>query len=87
MGEIAKFTAKTAIKLNDRQIQILQKAIKEKGYIFTAREICNEYGISENTARSDLKGLFELNLLGQFKTGNSISYIAPSDLIERLQTQ
>lgn len=87
MGEIARFTAKTALKLNDRQIQILQKAIKEKGYIFTAREICNEYGISENTARSDLKGLFELNLLGQFKTGNSISYIAPSDLIERLQTQ
>lgn len=86
MGEIAKFTATASVKINDRQIQILQKAVKESGYIFTAREICNEYGVSENTARSDLKTLFDLNLLGQFKAGNSISYIAPSDLVERLKT-
>ncbi|WGE34408.1 Fic family protein [Actinobacillus genomosp. 1] len=80
---IADFTAKT--KISHRQIQILQKAVKETGYIFTAKEISNEYGISENTARSDLKALLDLNLLGQFKIGNAIGYISPNDLLERLK--
>ena len=85
MGEIAKFTAKSSVKINDRQMRILQKAVKNTGYIFTAKEICNEYGVTENTARKDLKTLHDLNLLGVFKVGKSTGYISPSDLLERLQ--
>ncbi|MDP8042704.1 Fic family protein [Pasteurella atlantica] len=85
VGEVAKFTARSTKKINNRQIQILQKAVKESGYIFTVKEICNEYDVSENTARKDLKALSQLNLLGTFKNGNTTAYISPSDLLERLK--
>ncbi|MFZ7143502.1 Fic family protein [Avibacterium avium] len=82
---IAAFTARQSIKLNRRQVQILQKAVKESGAIFTAKEVSNELGVAENTARSDLKALLDLGLLGKLKSGNAISYIAPNNLIERLK--
>ncbi|QPB42677.1 Fic family protein [Rodentibacter haemolyticus] len=82
---ISSYTTKVTPKLNNRQIGILQKAVKENGYIFTAKEISNEYGISENTARKDLNTLLKLNLLGQFKIGQTMGYISPNDLIERLR--
>lgn len=82
---IAIFTSKQQIKLNHRQVQILQKAVKEGGAIFTAKEVSNELGVAENTARSDLKTLLELELLGTLKSGNTISYIAPNNLIDRLK--
>lgn len=82
---IAKFTASVVPRLNDRQIQLLQKAAKEMGTIFTAKEVSIEYGITENTARKDLKRLADLNLFGQLKSGNQVGYISPSDLLERLQ--
>lgn len=79
---IVKF--KIGNRLNDRQVQILQKAVKETGATFTAKEISNEFGISENTARKDLNCLLNLKLLGQIKTGNTINYISPNDLLQRL---
>ena len=82
---IAKFTASVEPKLNDRQLQLLQKAAKETGTIFTAKEISIEYGISENTARKDLKRLADMDLFGQLKSGNQIGYISPNDLLERLK--
>ncbi|TCP95323.1 Fic family protein [Cricetibacter osteomyelitidis] len=82
---IAQYAETVTPKLNYRQIQILQKAVKESGHIFTAKEISNEYGIAENTARKDLNALLELGLLGRFKTGQTVSYISPNDLIERLK--
>lgn len=63
----------------------LQKAVKEQGYLFTATEISTEYAIAENTARSDLKVLYDLSLLNSFKSGNSMIYIAHSNLLERLR--
>lgn len=85
LGEIAKLTAHSAITFNDRQIQILQKAVKNTGIIFTVKEISNQFSIAENTARADLKMLADLNLLGQLKSGNALAYIAPNDLLSRLQ--
>lgn len=84
VSEIAQFTAKLPIKLNERQIQILQKAVKESGYIFTVKEVCNTFGITENTARSDLKQLLELELLGQLKMGRTVGYVSLADLKNRL---
>ena len=68
---IAKFTASVVPRLNDRQIQLLQKAAKEMGTIFTAKEVSIEYGITENTARKDLKRLADLNLFGQLKSASA----------------
>ncbi|AZI13429.1 Fic family protein [Avibacterium paragallinarum] len=84
-GAIVAFTTKKQVKFNRRQIQILQKAVKESGAIFTAKEVSNELGISENTARSDLNALLNFELLGVIKSGRAIFYIAPNDLIERLK--
>lgn len=71
--------------LHYRQIQILQKAAKEPGKIFSAKEISNEYGISDNTARKDLNQLADLKLLATLKSGKSTNYISPNDLLERLK--
>jgi fic family protein len=71
--------------LSYRQIQILQKAAKEPGKIFSAKEISNEYVISDNTARKDLNQLAELKLLATLKKGKSTNYISPNDLLERLK--
>lgn len=82
---IASYTA--THKLNHRQIQILQKAVKENGNIFTAKEVSNLFGVAENTARNDLNLLKELGLFGHIKIGQTIGYISPNDLIERMQRQ
>lgn len=82
--KIATFVAKLPIKLNERQIQILQKAVKSGGYIFTVKEISNEFGVTENTARSDLKELLELGLLGEMKIGRTVGYISLNDLNHKL---
>lgn len=71
--------------LNYRQVQILQKAVKETGHIFTAKEVSNEYGVAENTARTDLNRLLELKLLGSIKIGQVTGYVSPKGLIERLK--
>lgn len=71
--------------LSYRQIQILQRAAKEPGKIFSAKEISNEYGISDNTARKDLNQLSDLKLLATLKSGKSTNYISPNDLLERLK--
>ncbi|KLT71995.1 Fic family protein [Neisseria arctica] len=81
---IAKYTEKIG-KLNQRQIGILQKAMEESGKIFTAQEIANQYGVSLNTARSDLSKLGEHRFLVPFKSGNALEYVAPQDLLERLE--
>lgn len=84
---IAIFTAQVSPKLNIRQVQILQKAVRETGAIFTAKEISNEYGIAENTARKDLNRLKELKLLGIITNGNAVNYITPNDLLERIKAK
>ena len=86
IGDIQQFMVNKNVKLNDRQIRILQKAAKEKGYLFTAKEIHTEYGIAENTARSDLKILHDLGLLTVFKSGNAMTYVATNDLLQKLNS-
>lgn len=71
--------------LTYRQIQILQRAAKESGKIFNAKEVSNEYGVSDSTARKDLNQLAELKLLATLKVGKSTNYISPNDLLERLK--
>lgn len=70
--------------LNFVQKDILKKATKEPGRLFTVKEISNSYSISENTARTYLSALVDNKLLLQTKDGRTILYISPSDLRTRL---
>ncbi|WP_286640183.1 Fic family protein [Thiopseudomonas alkaliphila] len=71
--------------LNFVQKDILKKATKEPGRIFTVKEIANSYMISDNTARTYLNSLVKYKLLLQTKDGRTILYLSPSDLRVRLK--
>ncbi|WP_137938123.1 Fic family protein [Chitinivorax sp. B] len=62
--------------LNFRQGQLLSKVLRHPGRVFHTREVKNEFGISENTARADLEKLVELNVLAASKQGKTIRYVA-----------
>jgi len=70
--------------LQSRQLDILKKACRDPGRIFTAAVIKNEYAVSLNTARSDLEKLAGLKLLLPHKMGKTKCYIAPADLLEKI---
>jgi len=70
--------------LNFVQKDVLKKATKEPGRIFTVKEVSNSYMIVENTARTYLNALVNLKLLLQTKDGRTALYLSPSDLRNRL---
>jgi Fic family protein len=71
-------------ELRPRQLDILKKACREPGQIFTATIIKNEYSVSLNTARSDLERLESLKFLIPYKEGKTIHYVAPSNLLDKI---
>lgn len=73
-------------KLNFIQKDLIKKAVKEPGRVFSAKEISNSYSISENTSRSYLAKLAEMKLFLSTKDGRTIIYIAPSDLLSKLKS-
>jgi Fic family protein len=84
--KIAEILEKTTWgnKLNFIQKDLIKKAVKEPGRIFSAKEISNSYTISANTARAYLAKLAELKLFLTTKDGKTLIYIAPSDLLSKL---
>ncbi|WP_206542502.1 Fic family protein [Pseudomonas sp. TTU2014-080ASC] len=66
------------------QKDLIKKAVKEPGRVFTVKEIANSYSISDNTARGHLTKLVEQKLFFCSKDGRAIIYIAPSDLASKL---
>ena len=77
-------TSRFSSILNFVQKDLIKKATKEPGRIFTVKEIANSYVISENTARSYLKSLVKHKLLLETKDGRTSLYMSPSDLRLRL---
>lgn len=71
-------------QLDTREIELLKIAMEHKGKTFSAKEVANQFNISENTARKHLKNLASLQLLAQMKSGNGVVFISPADLRERL---
>lgn len=84
--KIAEILEKTSWgnKLNFIQKDLIKKAVKEPGRIFSAKEVSNSYTISANTARTYLAKLAELKLFLTTKDGKTLIYIAPSDLLSKL---
>lgn len=71
-------------QLNFAQREILKKAVKNPGRIFTVKEVKNDFGITDNTARAYLNNLVKFKLLIRSKDGKTIQYISPANLREKL---
>ncbi|WP_278383396.1 Fic family protein [Alteromonas mediterranea] len=72
--------------LNFIQKDLIKKAVKEPGRIFTIKEVSKSYSISDNTSRSHLNKLTELRLFLSTKDGKKTIFIAPSDLLQKLNS-
>ena len=72
--------SKIGEKLNFVQKDIVKKAIKTPGRIFTAKEVLVDYDISANSARKYLNELVKHKILISSKSGKSVVYIAHSDI-------
>ncbi len=66
--------------LNFIQKDIVKKAMKNPGRIFTTKEIVKDYDISDNTARKYLKSLVKYKILASFKEGRTVNYIALANI-------
>ncbi len=70
--------------LNFIEKDIVKKAIKNPGRVFTSNEIVSDYDISENTARKYLNELVKFKILASYKEGRRVNYISPSTIRETL---
>jgi len=66
--------------LNFVQKDIVKKAIKNPGRVFTGLEIAADYDIAPTTARKYLKELVQYKILGNYKNRRTMAYIAPENL-------
>jgi len=72
-------------KLNFIQKNIVKKAMKNPGRVFTIKEISNAYEISDTTSRKYLKLLANYKLLAPLKEGRVTKYIALADIKDVLE--
>lgn len=72
--------SKIGERLNFVQKDIVKKALKTPGRIFTAKEISVDYDVSANSARKYLNSLSKEKILISSKSGKSVVYIAHSDI-------
>lgn len=73
--------------LNFIQKDLIKKAVKEPGSLFTVKKVSNSYSISPNTARNHLNFLVKRKLFLSTRDGRTVIYIAPSDLATKLNAQ
>jgi Fic family protein len=75
-----------AKKLNKSHLEILKSAVKEPGREFTSKQVSLDLGVTENSARSYLNKLVDLELLisAKSKNGKTIRYLAPASLRDKL---
>jgi Fic family protein len=72
-------------KLNFIQKNIVKKAMKNPGRVFTVKEISNAYEVSDTTSRKYLKLLSGYKLLAPLKEGRVTKYIALADIKDVLE--
>jgi Fic family protein len=73
--------------LNFVQKDIIKKAIKNPGRVFTGLEISADYDISPTTARKYLNELVSYKILASYKDGKTKAYIAPANLHEIIKAK
>ncbi len=74
-------------KLNFVQKDIIKKAIKNPGRVFTGLEISVDYDVAPTTARKYLNELVKYKILGNYKDGRTKAYIAPANLHDILKAK
>jgi Fic family protein len=72
--------SKIGEKLNFVQKDMVKKALKTPGRIFTAKEISVDYDVSANSARKYLNELVKYKILISSKSGKTVVYIAHSGI-------
>jgi Fic family protein len=70
---------------NERQIFILNEFLKDSNQYFTAKQIETKFGISNQTARTDLLKLVEQKLLVQRNVGKLMTFFADENLSKKLK--
>lgn len=81
----ARVAIRQDARLNHRQVELLNDARQKPGKRYSIRGHMTRHGIVYQTARTDLLGLVERDLLTQSREGRAFVFIAPDDLAERLQ--
>ncbi|MEE1920470.1 Fic family protein [Pseudomonas sp. 148P] len=71
--------------LNFRQIHLLKKVLRSPGRLFIAKEVKNDFDVSEGTARADLEKLVKLKLLAKTKEGKTHCYVARGDAAAQIR--
>lgn len=74
-----------ADQLNHRQVALLTHALKHAGHGYTVESHRRSHRVTLQTARTDLLGLAELNLLTPGKRGRALVFYAPDDLRQRIE--
>jgi len=77
--------SKLSENLNFIQKNIVKKAMKNPGRMFTVKEISNAYEITDNTSRKYLKLLSFYKILAPLKEGKMTKYIALAEIKEVLK--
>ena len=74
-------------QLNFVQKDIIKKAIKNPGRVFTGLEISADYDVAPTTARKYLNDLVKYKILANYKDGRIMRYIAPENLHEIIKAK
>ncbi|KPN71969.1 Fic family protein [Neisseria sp. 83E34] len=84
--ETLAWLSKTSVyhDLNSKEIILLKKAIKNPGKVFTAKEVKNSLGVTDNTARKYLEHLSDHKILLKSTSDRTSIYIARQDIVNLL---
>lgn len=59
--------------------------LRNPGRLFVAKEVKNDFDVSEGTARTDLEKLVKLKLLAKVREGKTWCYVARGDAAEQIK--
>lgn len=69
---------------NDRQIILLQEVIQDPTIYFSVKQVQNRFGISNQTARTDLNGLVKEGFFEERRSGNKSQYLPVKGLRKKI---
>ena len=72
-------------RLNERQGQILHKALRNPGRVFTVKEVKHDFGVTETTARLDLDKLTQMKVFALARDGKVVNYVSRADAEQQLR--
>ena len=72
-------------EFNHRQMAILRHALKLPNATFTVTSHQNSHNVATQTARNDLEGLVDADLLKKIKRGKGFTFLPIPDLEDRLR--